>query len=227
MNVTLLLPAMAVVLLFSHCNNADKSAGAKMADSSTVLKKEETIPAGGQTANDTTGLQEALVRMYLWHEALNEKEPDFSPAKSAVSDTAYSGVDPEMHRHKLRVLTGCGFFSPVFIANYDSVAARMNKELHEGIREWLVGDISPYYEASPWCNCQDYPTDDYLHHIKLTDVSFNQGEVSFAWVWGADVTDSWSDFKYHVRAVKESGRWLFTYLEGFDAAVLFAKQAGE
>jgi len=158
---------------------------------------------------DSIALTNLVRKMYQWHETALSSPGDFPPKIEKETDTLYKGIDWPAHDTLLQQLKASGYFTSAFTDNYQRIAERMDKELKTGTTTWLEGDVSPYNEASPWCNCQDYASDKFWETITLHDIRLNKDSASFTWTWGGD-------FHYAVGAKKEKGNWKISYLEGFN-----------
>jgi hypothetical protein len=145
--------------------------------------------------------------MYAWHETKSSQN-DFDPITDS-RDSLYIGINLVNHNQRIKELIKADFFSQKFIDDYNTIALSIDKGLKDNALEWFVGDMPPYTnDANPWCNCHDNP-EKYWETITLKNVVLDKNTASFEWTWG-------DDFKYKVKATRESNMWKISYLEGFD-----------
>lgn len=194
-------PAVLIVstmLLITACNNG-KSAG--KVESSTVKITDNS--------KDSIALTKLITQVYQWHEKIGSPL-DFDVETSKPSDTLYSGINWDAYNKLLNAIVKSNYFDQQFITNYAAIAAHIDSELKTGKTTWLVGELSPFgYDASPWCNCQDTPQDNFWDILKITDLKIVNDKATFSWTWG-------NEFKYKVKASRNNGTWKISYLEGFD-----------
>ena len=182
---------LAILALFWFgCGRADKSAAAPL-----------------EINQDSITLTDLVINVYAWREKVNHQE-DFT-VMADDSDTAYTGIDWKAFDAHLSSLVESAYFHTQFIDNHKKIAQQIDDDLKKGKIVWLVDDISPFGNgANPWCNCQDYPNE-YWKIITLVDLKIDNEKANFSWTWG-------NGFYYKASAIKESGVWKISYLEGFD-----------
>ena len=191
-----LLTLFSIFILFA-CTTAVK----------TAVEEEKQVSTSSKP--DEEDLLKLTRNLYEWHETKNSKS-DFNPI-SDDNDSAYIGLDLEMHKKSISELKQTGFFASEFIDNYNKIALSIDADLKNKKMEWLVGDMPPFgNDANPWCNCQDNP-DNYWKTLTITDLEIENNVATFNWTWG-------NDFEYKVKAIKAGDEWKITYLQGFDSS---------
>lgn len=189
--------------------------GCNQADTKTTSVTEEKTST---SANDKEQIQNLIRQVLSWADSKNSI--DLLPVIADKKDSVYIGFDFDRHKQNLEKLRQTNMFALEFIENYNQIIFTLDKGLKAGdYDQWLVGDLPTFIfsnDHSPWCNCQD--NDDWnkveIRVIKLTD---NEGELE--WTWGnlsANTHQSWKEFAYKFRVVKENNKWKIAYLTGFD-----------
>lgn len=196
---------ICISLLLCSCNNTTTATNTSAAD--TAVRN--TTATSTSPVPDTAGLQQRVTELYQWHEKTWDILSDFPPKQTHPSDSLYSGIDWEIHEKNVALLHSSGLFTRGFFDTYQAEAEQMDKEMSSGAVDYYVGEIGPYFDASPWCNCQDFPSGSMQLHITLENTQPENGEWSFSW--------KWESLEYHMKAKKENGVWKFSYLEGFRA----------
>ena len=199
-----------VIILLTRCNNQTKPTdkdSLKIKDNKLSVKK-----VSPEATEDSISLYNLVVQLYKWHITDTACKCSFTPLKKNPSDTLYTDIDLDDNEKVINKLKQTGLFNTDFLVNYRKIALRMDKELRDGTSLWREGELSTFGDDSDaWCNCQDYPVDDYWKIIRLTPIQYNvdKSEAIFKWTWGGD-------FYYEVKAKKESNNWKISYLQGFD-----------
>ena len=114
-----------------------------------------------------------LVRqMYRWHDTDNF-DYEMNPIK-ADKDSVYIGIDLNKHKTRLDKLQSSNFLSAEFVNNYDKIVRTIDTKLKNKELVWVVGELPPFgNDASPWCNCQDYPEDHSWDKINFNFISID------------------------------------------------------
>ncbi|NJK96024.1 MAG: DUF3828 domain-containing protein [Bacteroidales bacterium] len=111
-------------------------------------------------------------------------------------------------------LTATRMFDKEFVDNYRKIVQTLDKKIKNKEIEIIDGEMPPYAESDPWCNCQDIPYDNPWDKIEIKFASIDKENATLTWTWGES---DWSkDFNYKVRAKKVNGTWKIAYLQGFD-----------
>lgn len=189
--------------VFANCK------GSKTSDNKDYGIKQDKTGQVVSQITDSIKLTELVRNLYKWH-TTDTCKCGFKPLKKNQSDTLFTSIDLDENRKEINELKQTGFFTEDFLEDYRKIAVRMDKELRDGTSLWPEGELSTFGDdADAWCNCQDYPVDDYWKIMRLTNIKFNKDEASFKWTWGYS-------FYYKAKAKKENGNWKISYLEGFD-----------
>ncbi|MCK6601770.1 MAG: hypothetical protein L6Q77_08090 [Bacteroidetes bacterium] len=192
------------VVLFSGCNKADNK--------TTSATEEKTL------TDDQEQIQNLIRQVLTWADSKNTI--GLLPVLTDNHDSIYVGFDLNKHNRNLENLRQTNFFATEFIENYNQIILTLDEGLKKGdYGLWLVGDLPPFFfssDRSPWCNCQDN-YDWNKVEVRVIELTENYGELE--WIWGglnADTHQSWRDFSYKFRVIKENDKWKIAYLSGFD-----------
>ncbi len=141
------------------------------------------------------------------------------PALEDEDEEAYIGFDLNQHKKNLKQMEKTHFFTAAFIENYNQIIETLDKGLRDDKHEqWLVGDLPTFSfanGANPWCNCQDN-LDWNTVDVKILSIDNQKADLEWFWNNANSSDESWSNFRYHFRAVKENNQWKIDYMEGFD-----------
>lgn len=163
---------------------------------------------------DKTAIETLVKDMYQW----NEKYTNHYGFEPIAKDGKIIGYNMDSHKLYLEELRKSGFFSEEFISNMDKIAKAQNELLSSGKIKWEEGDMSPFGgDLDVWCGCQDVPADDAYSKITLHFDELKESSAKFYWNWESFGKD-WADQRYHMRAVKEDGKWKIDYMQGWDYA---------
>jgi hypothetical protein len=208
-NTSFLVAFLFTVSFLAGCNSSQKSSNQDSITkkSTTVLYSKKAIAADNAASVELTQL---IRKVYKWHETAKMKFDGFKPLKRNATDTLYTSIDLDENQKAIEELKQTGLFASSFLSDYRKIAERMDKELRDGSSLWPEGELSTFGDdADAWCNCQDFPVDQYWNIIKLVDVKINNNDADFKWTWG-------DSFLYKAKATKENGNWRISYLQGFD-----------
>lgn len=200
-NIITILAALALMAITGCGNNTNKPA---LSESKTT-----------NTANDTVQIKDLVRRAYKWYETDTSKN-DLKMLTDSKHH-AYIGVDLEKQKLHMEELRKTGFFSKEFIDTNFLIAQTIDRKLRnkEFSDEWLVGDLPPFgSDSNPWCNCQDYPSDNPWDKIVFTFVRLTDKTATISWTW--DNPEWAKDFNYTIRLVKDTSGWKISWLQGFD-----------
>ena len=207
--IKLLVPFLMVIQLFSCSGNSNVS---QSKDDEVIVVSSE-IPS--TDAADINEITLVLREMYKWYETSGNKTQDFPLTEN---DSLYTGIDAKSFTNRIEQLQRTNLFSSKFIADFTQIAEQIDRELKQGASLLYVGDQPTYLEANPWCSCQDNP-DEYWKSINIRDIKINNDEATLNWTW--DIESDYYDFEYHVSLQKENGKWVISYLQGFDKKYFF------
>ncbi len=204
----ILFTILLTIIATAGCINDDESnrqhPATRIPSDSTSFKKD----ADSDRLNDSLALLELTRKLYHWA-GEESKGADFEPALANVNDTTYAGIDLKTHQQRLKELEQTGLFTHNFKVNYNKIALAIDKEVKNRALIWEPGVLPPFGNgANPWCNCQDTP-DNYPAKIWIMQLSFNNDTASYNWSWGDGLV-------YHIKALREDGKWKIDYMEGFD-----------
>ena len=192
--------------------------GCNQANNNTTSLTEEKVST---SAADKEQIQNLIRQVLNWADSKNSI--DLLPTKSDSKDSVYIGFDLDKHRLNLDKLKATNFFVTEFIENYNQIILTLDKGLRNGkYGQWLIGDLPTFIFANdvqPWTMCQDVPFDkpNPLDFIEINITNSDKGEA--VWKWGKlelNTDQSWKDFSYKFRVVKENDKWKISYLQGFD-----------
>lgn len=218
---TAIIAILAMTTIYTGCSKTTKEdADIKPLDSTLTEKvipekptTELAVPEPKETDPEKIAIQTMIIEMYRWQE-------DYRPAidmEAIIKDGLIVSFDMTTTKAHIKEIEKTGFFAQEFLDNILSIYVTENRMLKNKEVEWLNGDISPFgSDSSPWCNCQDVPTDnDPFGIIKFTYTKLTENEAIFNWSWqtGGD----WNGFpNYKIRTVKEDGKWKIAWMEGWD-----------
>ncbi len=158
-----------------------------------------------------------LIRQVLYWADTNRF--DLLPALEDEEEETYIGFDLNQHKKNLKQMEKTNFFTAAFIENYNQIIETLDKGLRDDKNEkWLVGDLPTFSfanGANPWCNCQDN-LDWNTVDVKILSIDNQKADLEWFWNNANSSDESWSNFRYHFRAVKENNQWKIDYMEGFD-----------
>lgn len=164
------------------------------------------------TETDKEQIKNLVKSAYKWYDA-NSSESDFEPIPNEA-DSIYVGIDLKKHQTRLENLKKSGFFAEEFLNNYNKIAETLDKKLKSKEFEWLVGELPRFgNDASPWCNCQDYISENPWDNIILNFTNSDASNAEFSWTWNNETAKT---FTYKMKAQKVDNQWKISYLEGFN-----------
>ena len=172
-------------------------------------------------STDKEEIQNLIREVLNWSNS--NKSIDLLPIMTINNDSICSGFDYVKHKSNLEKLKTTNFFAEEFIENYDHIIKTLDKKLkNKELAPWNVNELPTFSFASdidPWSLSQDVPYDkpSPWDFVEINIINLDKGEIN--WKWGNLPTDSdqsWKDFNYHFRVVKENNKWKIAYLQGFD-----------
>ncbi|RZL37216.1 MAG: hypothetical protein EOO96_05470 [Pedobacter sp.] len=165
---------------------------------------------------------QSLIRQVLnWVE--NKNAFDLLPVLADGRNRVYTGFDLDKHKQNLAKLKQSNLFATSFIENYNQIILTLDKGMKKGNYDrWLVGNLPTFTFANgvdPWTLCQDVPYEkpNPFDFIETNILNASKGEV--IWKWGKlkpKTDQSWKNFTYKFKVVKENDKWKIAYLQGFD-----------
>lgn len=202
LSILVLFLSIFTISLLTSCNKSSESQEATNTDSLSV-------------ANDSTQIVEVLKEAYTWSNTADTTQ--LSDFMLAYPNGGFcTGIDQEANNKRIAQLKETGFFADDFFDNYKRILTKIDTEIKADTAKYKEGDGLElnYLDASPWCNCQDYP-DKYWENLKLKDliINGNEASVKWYWVWG----DNKEEYSYNVKLKKVNNSWKISHLEGFDA----------
>lgn len=172
----------------------------------------------GYVASESEAIKGLIRNVLSWSDS--KASIKLLPVVMDEEKGVYVGFDMAVHAINLGTLKNSGFFSSGFIDGYDRIIKKLDHQLrNKEIKEWVIGELPPFSFANgvnPWCLCQD--NQDWKSvEIKIISLDEDKGELQ--WIWGnlsVDADQSWKQFGYTFRVVKEHKTWKVSYMEGFD-----------
>jgi len=219
----ILVIAMVATLIFCvGCNKSEKEVtdkettnGITEAEKTTVVTKptkDLTVSEESEeTDHEKIAIQTVIKNMYRWQESCRPA----MQMKAIVKDGLIISFDMTKTKAHIKEIEKTGFFAQEFLDNMLKIYTTENRMLKNKEVEWLNGDMSPFgSDSSPWCNCQDVPTNnDPFGIIKFKYLEFNDQEAILNWYW--DISGGWNR-NYKIRTAKEDGKWKIAWMEGWD-----------
>lgn len=158
-------------------------------------------------------IRELLIDVMKWHDKIDPfigYEPTFDPKSEQAT-----GLDLRVLQEGLDELKETEFFDATFLANYRTKARSVHTQIQNKEMEFMDGDLPPYAEVDPWCNCQDVPMDFSWDQMHINFINLDKNLAELTWTW--DDSEESQSFAYGVKLRKMRGKWRITYLQGFDA----------
>jgi len=213
MNTIKSLVALSLLAL-TACNKTENSTTTQPDAAATEAETLSTKPLSADEEQEQ--IEETVKSMYHWVEATQAAKQTHG-WKMVIKDSLVTGYDMADHKLYLNDLRKTGFFAEEFIQNMDKIVNYQDKELRSGKAEWFLGEFSPFdADTSPWCNCQDEPTDkDAYSQIKFHFIKADPSKAELYWNWegfGKEV----ENMHYKIRTVKENGKWKIAWMQGWD-----------
>lgn len=165
-----------------------------------------------ETDPDREEITRLVKDVYKWHDTVNTH----NAFRSFIKDSMIVGYDP-IGQSLYRVqMDNSGLFSTEFMDNMGRIFNKQDELLRSGEAEWHEGDMPPFggSDVNPWCRCQDRPTDDY-DKINVVIEKMTADTATLYWNWKGFGKD-WEQEHYHIRVVKEKGKWKIAWMEGWD-----------
>ncbi len=158
---------------------------------------------------DSLEVINSLKHVYKWHDSAKSTLMDFSVL---VVDSFQTGLDFPSFEKTVKALKKSHLFSSTFITNYRELGELINKKLTTADPKYLNEINFTYQDADPWTSFQDN-VDQYWNGFKISDFALSSDSASLRW-W---LQEQYSKTdKYLVRLIKEDGKWVVSYLDGFD-----------
>lgn len=160
-------------------------------------------------------IRDLLIDVMKWHDKTDPfigYEPIFDPGSGQAT-----GMDLKVLQDGLNELKETELFDASFIANYRTIVRSLHTKIQNKEIEFVEGDLAPYAEADPWCNCQDVPNDFSWGQMHIKFISLDKNMAEITWTW--DDSEESQSFSYGVKMRKMRGKWRITYMQGFDANI--------
>lgn len=168
-----------------------------------------------QRSKDESQIRKLMIQVMKWHDKTEPfigYEPIFDPGSGQAT-----GMDLKVLQDGLNELKETEFFDASFIANYRTIVRSLHTKIQNKEIEFVEGDLAPYAEADPWCNCQDVPNDFSWGQMHINFISLDKNMAEITWTW--DDSEESQSFSYGVKMRKMRGKWRITYMQGFDANI--------
>lgn len=178
-------------------------------------KKETVTPKPTATketpfTKDQKEIEKLVKDMYHW---VGNAPDDPHGWRRFIKDSLVVGYDQIGHSLYMMNFNKNGYFSTGFIDNMARIFNTQDKLLRNGKVKWHVNDMSPFHgDANPWCNCQDGGLNDITLHFEKTEAN----TATFYWYREDYENSGYDKLHYHMRAIKEGGKWKIDYMEGWD-----------
>lgn len=201
--LAIFIPILGFALIFSCSQN-------KKIENQISVSKDDSIK-----------LKELIISMLKWYskdgnydfDVVSDKNRNFDAAKDSIYgiyDSIFVGINWQSYKKRMTELAETKLFTKNFLNNYQNIALLLDKELKENQEKWHVGDMPPYGDgANEWCDCQDFPSENWQKILKIFDLKLKDSTVKFKWTWE-------KDFSYSVEAIKENNVWKINELEKFN-----------
>jgi hypothetical protein len=175
---------------------------------------------------DDSEIDSLLISVLKWSDS--PESFNLLPLVSDSIDSLFVGFDLEEHQKNIQKLQKTGFFAQEFIDNYNQIILKLDTNFRNGdYGQCSVNEIPNFVFAvdhNPWCKCQDNLD---WNTIKTKTISRTPETAEMEWYWAKlapDVHQSWKDFRYRFKIVKEDGHWKIAYLSGFDFDIAIKKE---
>jgi len=166
-----------------------------------------TVASKTMIQTDSAPLKALVVKFLQW--LGTDKKSDFEPLLQHPEDTVYTSIDWQAHKQRVAALEKTNLFTKEFVDNYQKIALYLDQELKTNKTKYAVGDLPPYgNDASPWCNCLDYPAGMWKR-LQIVALKINNNAATFKWTWG-------NKYSYAAKAIKENNVWKIAALERFN-----------
>ncbi len=158
---------------------------------------------------DSLEVINSLKHVYRWHDSAASTLIDFNVL---VVDSFQTGLDLPAFEKACKALEASHLFSNTFIANYKELGGLINKKLTTADPKYLNEINFAYQDADPWTYFQD-DAGQYWNDFKISDFVLSSDSASLKWSLQEKHSTTG---KYLVRFSKENGKWVVSYLDGFD-----------
>lgn len=169
-----------------------------------------------QRANDESQIRKLMIQVMKWHDKYDPfigYEPVYDPKSGQAT-----GMDLRVLQDGLNDLKDTEFFDASFLASYRTIVRSLHTKIQNKEVEFAEGDLAPYAEADPWCNCQDVPGDFSWGDMYINFKSLDKNLAEISWTW--DDSEESQSFSYGVKLKKMRGKWRITYMQGFDPEIM-------
>ncbi|MGN6418610.1 MAG: hypothetical protein ACTHMC_14035 [Pseudobacter sp.] len=201
--------AVLLICIFTSCKE-NKTAEAARSSSDAVSTAGSNFTIADNKKDDSIALTQLIRQAYAWKDSSFNTGGYLIPAKADPSDSTYTSMDKQENSSYLEKLVASHYFSEEFTGNYQRIVHYMDTSLRNGSAVWNDGELPPFnLDADLWCNCQDFPTDNYYSRMTISDLRTDGRKASFNW----NIPEGNA---YAVRAGKVNGQWKIDWLIGFD-----------
>lgn len=172
----------------------------------------QTVSKIDSSTDDTTQIKDLVKQVLKWHD--KDKHLIGFKTISNPIDSLIIGMDLIQLDKGLQKLINTDYFDKDFIDNYRMIILKIDKRIKNKEWQWHDGELPPYANADPWCDCQDTPYDNAWDKLDFQFVNIDKDKAKLNWTWG---NSDWSkDFKYEINVKKMNGVWRISYMQGFN-----------
>lgn len=213
------LIVVCAMFCFSCGSKHERNSGdAGALDSISLQSADETLTSSAQKKE----IQDLIRKVLHW----KESDTTFCMHPfQAENDGVLVGFDAALIQKNMVILRSTGLFSKVFVDNYKKLMFALDDKIRRGAYgECFANEMPPYKFATdvdPWTLSQDVPYDEPnpLDYVEIFVIKLNDKNGELNWKWGrlpSSVSSDWKEFSYKFKVVKEDGKWMISYLQGFD-----------
>ncbi|AWH84624.1 hypothetical protein HYN59_05600 [Flavobacterium album] len=165
-----------------------------------------------QAEKDRNEITLLVKNVYKWLN-IADGPSGFSPVTKDSLIVGYDHADQKLYEKEL---SKSGLFAKEFVDNTARIFNKQDELLRNGKAEWQEGDMPPFggSDVNAWCRCQDQPTDDF-DKINVVIEKMISNTADLYWNW-TGFGEDWENEHYHIKVVKENGRWKIAWMEGWD-----------
>jgi len=205
-------------LICLSCNSNRKQSNNKTGISAT-----DSIKSSTYDSQDKEEIQKLIRNVLNWSET--DTTFHLLPCLTNSNDSLYVGFDLKQLNKNLRILNSTGFFANTFVDNYKQIILTLDKKIrNKDFNAWYVGELPTFKFANdvdPWSLCQDVPYDDPnpWDYLEVTIIKLDNKNGELNWKWGKlelNNSPDWKEFSYRFKVTKENGKWMISYMQGFD-----------
>lgn len=135
------------------------------------------------------------------------------------NDSVFTSVNYQLLEENISLLTATNLFTKEFIVNYKNIYTQIDSVIQYSNPPLHSSDLPPFFSnASPWCFCQDYPTDEkYFSQMIRDSISLDDSVLHYYWWWNQSSPST----AYHIEFKKVNKDLLIHSLDGFNFENVF------